>query len=64
MTGLNNLKRDKILRTLQHLGWAIEREGGKHTIMRHQAYPDVRLTIPRHKAIAPGTLRAMLKESA
>jgi predicted RNA binding protein YcfA (HicA-like mRNA interferase family) len=36
---------------------------GSHIILRHQASPHRRLTIPDHKEIAKGTLRNILREA-
>ena len=63
MSGLHNLKRDKVVRTFQRLGWEIAREGANHTIMMNPQKPGITFPIPRHKVIASGTIRSMLKQA-
>jgi predicted RNA binding protein YcfA (HicA-like mRNA interferase family) len=63
MTGLHNLKRSKVVRTFQRLGWEIAREGGGHTIMKNSRKPGMTLVVPRHTVIASGTIRSLLKDA-
>lgn len=63
MTGLHNLKRAKVLRTLERMGWYVAREGANHTVLRSQQCPGVSVPIPRHSVLASGTLRAVLKQT-
>jgi len=51
------------VRALSHHGYAIDHQTGSHIILRQQAYPHRRLTIPNHKEIAKGTLRAIIREA-
>ena len=49
------------IRTLAKIGYYIRSQKGSHVHLRH---PTKRaLTIPNHKTIAKGTLRAILKEA-
>lgn len=63
MSGLHNLKRERVLRTFTRLGWEIVREGANHTIIGNREKPGVCIPIPRHKVIASGTVRSMVKEA-
>ena len=42
------------------LGYAVDHQTGSHIILRNENPPHRRLTIPNHKEIAKGTLRAIL----
>lgn len=55
----NATDRRKVIRALRRAGF-VDHAGGKHTIMEH---PDGRYTtIPNHKRLKVGTLRAILKQ--
>jgi predicted RNA binding protein YcfA (HicA-like mRNA interferase family) len=41
----------------------VDHQTGSHIILRNKFYPNRRLTVPNHKVIAKGTLRAILRES-
>lgn len=45
------------------LGYVLDRQTGGHLILRNEALPHRRLTIPAHKTIAKGTLRALIREA-
>ena len=45
----------------QKLGYAVDHQTGSHIILRH---PQMRrLTIPNHRELAKGTLRALIREA-
>jgi predicted RNA binding protein YcfA (HicA-like mRNA interferase family) len=44
-------------------GYVIDRQRGSHIILRHSYPPFRRLTIPDHKTVATGTLRAIIKQA-
>jgi predicted RNA binding protein YcfA (HicA-like mRNA interferase family) len=48
---------------LRKAGYDFDRQTGSHMILRHREPPFRRLTIPDHKEIAKGTLRAIIRES-
>jgi predicted RNA binding protein YcfA (HicA-like mRNA interferase family) len=62
MTGLHNLKRAQVIRAFERLGWYIARDAGKHTILKHPRRPGI-VPIPRHRVVASGTMREILKEA-
>lgn len=62
MTSIHNLKRSRVLRALDRLGWHIDRDEGRHTILKHDWRPGL-LSIPRHRVIASGTMRELLKDA-
>ena len=45
------------------LGYEVDRQKGSHIILRHRAAPFRRLTVPDHREIAKGTLRALIREA-
>jgi predicted RNA binding protein YcfA (HicA-like mRNA interferase family) len=47
----------------RRLGYEVDRQKGSHIILRHSAPPFRRLTIPDHREIAKGTLRALIREA-
>jgi len=45
------------------LGYALDRQHGSHLILRQIDAPHRRLTIPNHKTLAKGTLRALIRQA-
>jgi predicted RNA binding protein YcfA (HicA-like mRNA interferase family) len=41
----------------------VDRQRGSHIILRHSEPPHRRLTVPDHREIAKGTLRALIREA-
>jgi predicted RNA binding protein YcfA (HicA-like mRNA interferase family) len=49
------------IRTFQKLGYQVDHQTGSHIILRH---PQMRrLTVPNHRELAKGTLRALIREA-
>jgi predicted RNA binding protein YcfA (HicA-like mRNA interferase family) len=49
------------IRAFQKLGYQVDHQTGSHVILRH---PQMRrLTVPNHKELAKGTLRALIREA-
>jgi len=49
------------IRAFQKLGYAVDHQTGSHFILRH---PQMRrLTVPNHRELAKGTLRALIREA-
>ncbi len=48
---------------LRRIGYEIDHQTGSHIIVRHVRPPHRRLTIPNHKELAKGTLRAIVREA-
>jgi len=53
----------EMVKALSKLGYEIDHQTGSHIILRQKEYPHRRLTIPRHKEIAKGTLRAIIRQA-
>ena len=47
---------------LAKTGYLIDHQTGSHIILRHEKPPHRRLTVPDHKEIAKGTLRAIIRQ--
>jgi predicted RNA binding protein YcfA (HicA-like mRNA interferase family) len=53
----------KIVKALTKIGYETDHQTGSHIILRQKEYPYRRLTIPNHKEIAKGTLRAIIRQA-
>ncbi|MFH1638371.1 MAG: type II toxin-antitoxin system HicA family toxin [Candidatus Woesearchaeota archaeon] len=53
----------EVIKALAKIGYLPDHQTGSHVILRHKEYPHRRLTVPRHKVIAKGTLRAIIRQS-
>ena len=45
------------------IGYEVDHQRGSHVVLRHKEPPHKRITVPLHKEIAKGTLRAILREA-
>ncbi len=52
-----------VVRALEKIGYVLDRQRGSHIVMRHSDPPFRRVTIPDHKEVAKGTLRAILRQT-
>ena len=63
MTRLPVLSGRQVVRALEGLGYKEDHRTGSHIILRHDLPPHRRLTVPDHKALAKGTLRAVIRQA-
>jgi predicted RNA binding protein YcfA (HicA-like mRNA interferase family) len=63
LSGLPVISGREVVKALSKIGYALDRERGSHMILRQTSSPFRRLTVPDHKEIAKGTLRAIIRES-
>ncbi|MDI6713669.1 MAG: type II toxin-antitoxin system HicA family toxin [Thermodesulfovibrio sp.] len=63
MSKLPQLSGKELCKLLEKIGYKIDHQTGSHIILRHDKPPHRRLTIPNHKEIAKGTLRAILRQA-
>ncbi len=49
------------IRAFEKLGYRIDHQTGSHIILRHASMR--RLTVPNHRELAKGTLRALIREA-
>ena len=52
-----------LAKALAKVGYLHDQQKGSHIILRHQAPPHRRITIPDHKEIAKGTLKNTIREA-
>ncbi len=52
----------ELVRALEKTGYSVDRQKGSHIILRNAHPPFRRVTIPDHKEVAKGTLRAILRQ--
>jgi predicted RNA binding protein YcfA (HicA-like mRNA interferase family) len=51
------------IKALAKLGYEFDEQHGSHVILRHVHPPHRRLSIPNHRELAKGTLRALIREA-
>jgi predicted RNA binding protein YcfA (HicA-like mRNA interferase family) len=51
------------VKALRKVGYEFDHQRGSHMVLRRDAYPYRRLSIPDHKELAKGTLRAIIREA-
>lgn len=51
------------VRAFAKLGYAIDHQTGSHIILRQQEPPHRRLSVPDHRELAKGTLRALIRQA-
>jgi len=47
----------------RRVGYEVERQKGSHVILRNSDPPYRRLTVPDHREVAKGTLRALIRDA-
>jgi predicted RNA binding protein YcfA (HicA-like mRNA interferase family) len=52
----------ELVQALEKTGYSVDRQKGSHIILRNAEPPFRRVTIPNHKEVAKGTLRAILRQ--
>ena len=62
MSRLPRISGREAVAAFQRAGFEIRREGGSHVVMTKTAAP-VTLSIPDHRELAPGTLRALIRKA-
>jgi len=53
----------KVVKILSKLDYKVDHQTGSHIILRQDKCPHRRLTIPNHKNISKGMLRAIIRET-
>jgi len=51
------------VKAFRKIGYEFDEQHGSHMIIRHADRPHRRLSVPNHKELAKGTLRALLREA-
>jgi len=52
-----------LVKAFAKLGYEADHQTGSHIILRHRDPPHRRLTIPNHKEVSKGTLRAIIRQA-
>jgi predicted RNA binding protein YcfA (HicA-like mRNA interferase family) len=63
LTRLPVLSGQELVKALEKMGYEVDRQKGSHIVLRHREPPHRRLTVPDHKELRKGTLRAILRHS-
>lgn len=63
MTALSVVSGREVVKALEKVGYVFDRQRGSHVILRQQNAPHRRLTVPDHKEVAKGTLRAIIRQA-
>ena len=63
MSALPVVSGREVVIALGKIGYVLDRQRGSHMILRQQAPPHRRLTVPDHKDVAKGTLRAIIRQA-
>ncbi len=58
-----DLSGEKLVKALKTLHYELDHQTGSHLILRQNKHPFRRLTISKHKNLAKGTLRAIIKQA-
>ncbi len=51
------------MKAFAKLGYVLDRQSGSHLMLRQEQAPHRRLTVPNHKTLAKGTLRALIRQA-
>jgi predicted RNA binding protein YcfA (HicA-like mRNA interferase family) len=52
----------EVVKALKKKGYEQDRQRGSHIVLRQTESPHRRVTVPDHKEVAKGTLRAIIRE--
>ena len=63
MSKLPTISGKQLCKMLEKVGYSIDHQTGSHIILRNEVSPHRRLSIPNHKEIAKGTLRAIMRQA-
>jgi len=53
----------EVVKALARIGYGVDHQTGSHIILRQREAPHRRLTVPKHRELAKGTLRAIIREA-
>lgn len=63
MSKLPLLSGKEVLKALSKIGYKPDHQTGSHVILRQEQEPYRRLTVPNHREIAKGTMRAIIRQA-
>jgi predicted RNA binding protein YcfA (HicA-like mRNA interferase family) len=53
----------EVAKALAKIGYEVDHQTGSHLILRQKEHPHRRITVPMHREIAKGTLRAIIRQA-
>ena len=53
----------EVVKALANIGYVFDHQRGSHIALRHERPPHRRLTVPDHREVAKGTLRAIIRQA-
>ena len=62
MSKLPSVSGLEVVKALSKNGYEVDHQTGSHIILRQKESPHRRITVPNHKEIAKGTLRAIVRQ--
>lgn len=62
MSDLPRISGREVVKALKKIGYEQDRQRGSHIGLRKTAHPHRRVTVPDHREVAKGTLRAIIRE--
>lgn len=63
MSALPRVSGREVVRALRKIGYERDRQRGSHIVLRQTAPPQRRITVPDHREVAKGTLRAIIRQA-
>ena len=63
MSRLPRVSGREVVKALGKVGYAIDHQRGSHITLRHVGPPHRRVTVPDHREVAKGTLRAIIRQT-
>ena len=63
MNALPRVSGREVVKALRKIGYDRDRQRGSHIVLRQTAPPHRRITVPDHKEVAKGTLRAIIRQA-
>ena len=63
MIVLPRLSGREVVGALSKIGFRVDRQKGSHMVLRQDVAPHRRITVPDHREIAKGTLRAIIRQA-
>lgn len=63
MSRLPRVSGREVVSALQEIGYERDRQRGSHIVLRQTMPPHRRITVPDHKEVAKGTLRAIIRQA-
>ena len=53
----------EVVKALRKIGYGRDRQRGSHIVLRQTVPPHRRITVPDHKEVAKGSLRAIIRQA-